>query len=86
MVQNHNRPGRVTNTPQHSVGAYGEGKSEKRAADGLPTNDDPHPAEEEKPYSARRPGGADTKRDTSRVNNAVHDGSAPPRPRNAENK
>ena len=37
MAVNHNRPGRLTNTPQHNVGTYGEGMREERVPDGLPT-------------------------------------------------
>jgi len=85
MAENHNRPGRLTNTPQHNVGTYGEGMHEERAPDGLPTHADPHPPEEEHPYRAEHPGGATTRHDTNRVNNAVHDGTAEQRPRNAEN-
>ena len=43
MAENHNRPGRLTNTPQHNVGTYGEGMHEERAPEGLPTHADPHP-------------------------------------------
>jgi hypothetical protein len=48
-------------------------------------NADPHPPEERHPYDERKPGGATTRRDTNRVNNAAHPGEAPPPPRNAEN-
>ena len=84
MADQHNRAGRLTNPPQHNPGAYGEGKREQRAPDGLPTRADPHPPEEENPYRAKHPGGARTKHDINRVNNAVTDGSPEPRPRNAE--
>lgn len=85
MAETHNRPGRLTNPPQHNVGTYGEGQHEERAPDGLPTHADPHPPEEEHPYRAEHPGGAQSKHDINRVNNAVTDGFPEPRPRNAEN-
>jgi hypothetical protein len=64
-----NRPGSRTNTPQHLVGEYG-GKDKMRHVkrEGIPTGEgteahndvgDPHPAEEERPYEAQRPGGAE---------------------------
>jgi hypothetical protein len=58
------------------------------------TNDvaDPHPSDEEHPYRAENPGGRRPAggRDTRRAgdthpNSHAHDGTPPPRPRNAEN-
>jgi hypothetical protein len=65
-AEQHNRPGSRTNTPQHLVGGYG-GKDEMQhiKREGFPTGEgtaarndvaDPHPAEEERPYEAQRPG------------------------------
>jgi hypothetical protein len=50
------------------------------------TNDvaDPHASDEEHPYREHRPGGASPDSDIDRVNDKVNDGSAPPRPDNAE--
>jgi len=84
MAEEQKRPGRLTNTPQHNVGAYGEGRSEERAPDGLPTWADPHPPEEEKPYRAPHPGGVHSRHDMNRVNDAVTDGTPKPQPHNAE--
>jgi len=60
--------------------------------DGLPTGEgtadkndvaDPHPADEEDYDRIPRPGGAHPPKDEIlRVNPGVHDGKAPPRPRN----
>lgn len=66
-AEQHNRPGLLTNTPQHLVGGYG-GKDEMQhiKREGFPTAEataacsevaDPHPPEEERPYEAQRPGG-----------------------------
>jgi hypothetical protein len=85
MADNQRKTGRLTNPPQHSFGAYGEGVTEVRAPDGLPSRADPHPSEEENPYRAPHPGGVHSKHDINRVNDAVTDGQAGPRPQNAEN-
>jgi hypothetical protein len=45
---------------------------------------DPHPATEEHPYRKPKPP-EDPRRDINRVNDAVHDGTPPPRPANVEN-
>ena len=49
---------------------------------------DPHPSDEEHPYRAKYPGGANPPADTTRghvdngPNPAIHDGTPPPRPHN----
>ena len=63
--------------------------------DGLPTGEgtsktndvaDPHPANEEKYDRIRHPGGANPPKNDLGPNPAIHDGTAPPRPDNAETK
>jgi hypothetical protein len=72
------------NEPQHLVGDYGEHRPLDRPREGLPTNADPHPANEEHYDREQRPGGANPPRNTIGPNDAVHDGKSrkrpPPRP------
>ena len=87
----HNEPGAPVNTPQHLVGqepkvaaATPETVEQvkldppEETMQGL-DRDDPHPAEEGKPYSARHPGGAHPPSPTKDIgpNPAVHNGEPP---------
>jgi hypothetical protein len=90
--------GAAVNTPQHLVGeqpAITEGRPDGKTGEegktrqtGVGTADpsvdvaDPHPANEEHPYRARRPGGAHPPAKDLGPNPAIHDGTAPKRPHN----
>jgi hypothetical protein len=96
----HNDPGAPVNTPQHLVGeepAITEGRptgqtaregKTRQTGPGTSTPEldvaDPHPADEGKPCAARHPGGANPPTNDLGPNPAIHDGSAPARPHNAD--
>jgi hypothetical protein len=90
----HNEPDAPVNNPQQPLGQRPDitergSKGGKRV--GLETTvssvqgldaSDPHPAEEGKPYEARHPGGATPRTKDVGPNPAIHDGKAPPQPKN----
>lgn len=85
-----NSPGAPTNPPQHTADERPlplGGDTDHTAWKHKPTGADPHPSTEEHYDRERHPGGAhppDEARDCG-PNDAVHHGTAEPRPRNAEN-
>lgn len=93
-----NRPGALTNPPQHlldggvviderSLGATVPAPFAPAIDPARPP--DPHPAREEHPFRAAHPGAANPAAEADVAehdigpNPAEHDGTAPPRPRNA---
>ena len=94
----YNRPGAPANPPQHILDEAGlppggdiDRTEWKHKAEGTGTGPrdpaDPHPSDEEHYGRNRHPGGADSPIEARDIgpNDAVHDGTAPPRPRNATN-
>ena len=83
-----NRPGAATNPFQHLVDqpaapASGDKVRQTGTASSAEDVADPHPSDEEHPYEARHPGGANPPSKDVGPNNAAHDGEAPRRPDNA---
>lgn len=86
-----NRPGAPANPPQHILTEEElplGGDIDRTQWKHKQTSADPHPSDEESPYRARHPGGANPPIESRDIgpNDAAHPNSMPPpRPRNAEN-
>lgn len=92
-----NRPGALTNPPEHLFDESGAPAEANRSAkEGAhrqtgdntspdPANEvtDPHPSDEEHPYREGHPGGANPPKTDIGPNPAVHNGTPPRRPHNA---